>query len=69
MLLEVEGDEDGEVAGVEYEEETSLDMKYLQLSKKSLLGLTSNKSLKLWGAIGGRKVVILIDSGASAFHL
>ena len=43
-----------------------MDLKCLQLSKKSLLGLTSNKSLKLWGAIGARKVVVLIDSGASA---
>ena len=66
VLMEVEGSEDDKEEGLDFEEDAILDMKCLQLSKKSLLGLTSNKSLKLWGTLGARKVVILIDSGASA---
>ena len=66
VLMEVEGTEDTEEAEPKSEGEADLDCKCLQLSKKSLLGLTSNKSLKLWGAIGARRVVILIDSRASA---
>ena len=65
MLIEVESTEKEDEARLVSEEEAVLDLKCLQLSKKSLLGLTSNKSLKLWGAIGARKVVILVDSGAS----
>ena len=66
VLMEVEDTEEREGARSESDEEAVLDMKCLQLSRKSMLGLTSNKYLKLWGAIGTRKVVILIDLGASA---
>lgn len=38
--------------------------KALQLSLHSMVGLTSKKSLKLWGHIGDSKVVVLVDCGA-----
>ena len=66
VLMEVGSDGESDIAVDEREEDPVLDMKQLQLSKKSLLGITSNKSLKLWGTIGDRRVVVLIDSGASA---
>lgn len=42
-----------------------MELKTLQLSSHSFWGLTSNKSLKVWGAIKGEKVVVLVDSGAA----
>ncbi|KAK9028932.1 hypothetical protein V6N11_026066 [Hibiscus sabdariffa] len=38
--------------------------KLLELSLQSIIGFTSKKSLKEWGAILGNKVIVLIDSGA-----
>ncbi|XP_052725275.1 uncharacterized protein LOC108335028 [Vigna angularis] len=54
-------DEEGDVSeeGVDQEE------KLLELSACSAEGLTSPKTMKLTGKIGERRVVVLIDSGAS----
>lgn len=41
-------------------------MKTLQLSLQSKEGLTSNKSFKVWGDVGGRKVLTLMDSRATS---
>lgn len=41
---------------------SGLEMKALQIS----FGLTSNKSFKVLGKLGGTKVVILIDIGATS---
>lgn len=63
QLVLVESEE-AEVEEVE-EAEVVLEAKVLQLSLRSKEGLTSNKSFKVWGLIGNRAVLILIDSGAS----
>lgn len=47
------------------EPEPELEMKTLQLSMYSITGLTSKKSIKLWGTLEDKQVVILIDCGAS----
>ena len=39
--------------------------KLMELSLYSIAGLTSKKSLKVWGTILGKKVVVLIYSGGS----
>ncbi|KAK9037178.1 hypothetical protein V6N11_022099 [Hibiscus sabdariffa] len=39
--------------------------KLLELSLQSIIGFTSKKSLKVWSTILGKKVIVLIDSGAS----
>ncbi|KAJ1416998.1 Retrotransposon gag domain [Sesbania bispinosa] len=73
QLVLVEGQEDGEPAETEEDgdpaetEEPILELenKTLQLSLKSKEGLTSRKSFKIKGTIGGREVLILIDSGAT----
>ncbi|WVZ23326.1 hypothetical protein V8G54_001870 [Vigna mungo] len=49
----------------EEEEKTELEHKTLQLSLKSKVGLTSHKSFKIWGTIGQRRVLILVDCGAT----
>lgn len=54
--------------GVEEEEEaakTEAKLKNLQLSLYSITGITSKKSIKLWGELAGRKMVVLIDCRAS----
>ncbi|KAJ1413345.1 Chromo-like domain superfamily [Sesbania bispinosa] len=69
----MEGQEDGEPAETEEDgdpaetEEPILELEHktLQLSLKSKEGLTSRKSFKIKGTIGGREVLILIDSGAT----
>ena len=50
-------------------EELQLEVRSLRLSLASLKGLTSNKSLKVWGEIQGRPVIIMVDSGASCNFL
>ena len=47
------------------EEHLRLEMKTLQISLHSLNGLTSNKSFKMWGRIGGKEVVMLVDTEAT----
>ncbi|KAJ1382954.1 hypothetical protein SESBI_43769 [Sesbania bispinosa] len=50
----------------EDEEETQeLEHKTLQLFLKSKVGLTSHKSFKIWGSIGQRGVLILVDYEAT----
>ncbi|KAK9033096.1 hypothetical protein V6N11_018134 [Hibiscus sabdariffa] len=39
--------------------------KLLELSLQSIIGFISKKSLKVWGTILGKKVIVLIDNGAS----
>lgn len=60
MVILVE-DEDEEMEGVE----TELDQKPMELSTFLARGLTQPRTMKLHGQIGGRTVLILIDSGAN----
>lgn len=39
--------------------------KLMELSLYSIAGFPTKKSLKVWGKILGKKVIVLIDSGAS----
>lgn len=45
--------------------ESEAELKNLQLSLYSITGLTSKKSIKVWGELDGSKVVVLVDCGAS----
>lgn len=36
------------------------------LSLSSMVGLTAKRSMKMMGQIGGRQVIVLIDSGATS---
>ncbi|WVZ08472.1 hypothetical protein V8G54_021818 [Vigna mungo] len=49
----------------ELEENSNSEARPLELSACSAEGLTPPKTMKLTGLIGGRRVVVLIDSGAS----
>ncbi|KOM24702.1 hypothetical protein LR48_Vigan2444s000100 [Vigna angularis] len=49
----------------ELEESSNLEVKPLELSACSAEGLTPPKTMKLTGLIGEKRVVVLIDSGAS----
>lgn len=42
-----------------------LEMKIMQLSMYSITGLTTKKYIKSWGTLGERKLIVLIDCGAS----
>jgi predicted aspartyl protease len=53
------------VEQVKVDEETQ-ELKTLQLSLHSKERFTSNKSFKVWADIGGRRVLALIDSGATS---
>ena len=68
ILMEegVAGNLEDEDTGTPIEEELEAELKELQLSSFSYWGLTSNKSLKVWGEIQGEQVIVLVDSGASA---
>jgi hypothetical protein len=46
--------------------EETQELKTLQLSLQSKEGFTSNKSFKVWADFGGRRVLTLIDSGATS---
>ncbi|CAJ2679667.1 unnamed protein product [Trifolium pratense] len=61
-------EEEGEDWVEEQKEEVELveELKTLQLSLQSKEGFTSNKSFKVWADIGGRRVLTLIDSGATS---
>ena len=62
---EEEGGEEGvRSKGEEREQEGGLEVRNMKISLKSLAGLTSNKSFKVEGEIGGRRVLVLVDSGA-----
>ena len=64
-LILVEDDEDehedkGEEPGEDQGEQV---LQHMKISLNSFVGLTSNKSFKVEGSIGGRKVLVLVDSG------
>lgn len=76
LIVAIEDDEDGCLK--EYSEEIingGMDelnvqgqpesQKLMELSLYSIAGFTTKKSLKVWGTILGKKVIVLIDSGAS----
>jgi len=65
LVEDLEGEES---QGSEGEEENggNLTTKILQISLKRKEGLTSNRSFKVMGSIGGTKVLVLVDCGASA---
>lgn len=68
----VEGSDEELLEGPEpqKEEETEeLELRTLQVSFHSLKGLNSNKSFKVVGKLGGKKVIILIDIGATSNFL
>lgn len=46
---------DEESAEQESEREDEIEMKALQLSIYSIFGLTTKKSIKLWGTLGDKK--------------
>ncbi|CAA7046450.1 unnamed protein product [Microthlaspi erraticum] len=54
--------EEGENLVEDGEEQQEL----VTLSLHSMAGLTTETSMKMWGSIGDRKVVVLIDSGATS---
>ena len=67
-LTLVEGsneDSQEEKVGEMTEEGLKLEMKSLQTSLHSLKGLTSSKSFKVLGRIGGKEVVMLVDTRAT----
>lgn len=67
QLVLCEGPEEEESEGdSEGEADAEMEFKTLKLSLQSKEGFTSNKSFKLWGSIAGRKVLILVDSGATS---
>lgn len=47
------------------EEEKELKDSQLDLSLRSIVGITTPKTMKLKGTLGGRDVIVLIDSGAN----
>lgn len=58
IMVDEEEEEDGE-------KEPVGELAGMELSTLSAEGLTTPKTLKLKGRIGGREVLVLIDSGAS----
>ena len=71
QLILVEEDEDehedrGEEPGEDQGEQV---LQHMKISLNSFVGLTSNKSFKVEGSIGGRRVLVLVDSGASGNFL
>lgn len=65
ILVEGSGGEEEEPAREEEEEQVDMEVKSLQLSLIAR-GLTSNRSFKTWGQIGGKEVLGLIDCGATS---
>ena len=67
FVLMAEGEQEDypiEHMGIQ-EEVTEMEMRALQLFINSYWGLTSNKSMKVWGTIGNEALVILVDTGAT----
>ncbi|XP_061365599.1 uncharacterized protein LOC133308882 [Gastrolobium bilobum] len=69
LLIDDDDEEDGDTkaapvrdvpVGIPSEEEA-----LFQMSMFSLLGLSSNQSMKLWGSIRRERLVMMVDSGAS----
>ena len=66
LLSDHDDSPDKEEAEIVSEEEPpTVDMKTMQLSFSSFKGWTSNKSIKVWGEILGKPMIILIDSRAT----
>ena len=66
MLVEgSDDDSQGEQAPYGGEDELEVELKTLQISLNSLKGLTSNKSFKVEGSLGGTEVIILVDTRAT----
>lgn len=65
VLVKDSGGEEEELAREE-EEQVDMEVKTLELSLNSKVGLTSNRSFKTWGQIGGREVLVLVDCGATS---
>ena len=63
-MLTKEDDEVGTAGDTNAIEEEG-EPKDLQLSMCSIAGLSSKKTIKLWGKIGKEQVMVLIDCGAS----
>lgn len=63
ILIVGEEGEGGEEA--EIQEEKHVEEIAMQLNMGSMAGMTSKKSLKFWGTIGGKGVTVLVDSGAT----
>ncbi|XP_061359324.1 uncharacterized protein LOC133303430 [Gastrolobium bilobum] len=64
MLVSDDGGADGDEDPIQ-ETGGEDQLETLQLSIQSVVGITSNRSLKLWGKIQGHKVMVLVDTGAS----
>jgi len=63
-VLILEGDEDeADTADQKVESESAINS--LQLSMFSMFGLTSKKTIKLWGDLLNHRVLVLVDCGAS----
>lgn len=65
MQVLILDEEDKEEVNDDDTEDQEADLKNLQLSIYSIVGLTSKKSIKMWGILAGRKVAVLLDCGAS----
>ena len=70
VLVEGLDEEPVETPEPENEEEMEdMELRTLQISLNSLKGLTSSKSFKVVGSLGGKEVIILIDTGATSNFL
>ena len=58
-------EEKGRSEGEERKQGVEVEVRNMKIYLQSLAGLTSNKSFKVEGEIGGRRVLVLVDSGAS----
>ena len=64
LMEESEEEEEGnQEEGATIEEPTQ------QFSLMSMMGLTSKKAWRLWGSVHGKKVIILVDCGASTNYV
>lgn len=60
------GEDEVEKGGPGLAEDVTVDdVPNLQLNVSSIARMTSKKSLKLWGTINGRKLIVMVDSGES----
>lgn len=65
MLLMEEDIDEETIESKQEEKGLELEMKIMQLSMYSITGLTTKKYIKSWGTLGERKLIVLIDCGAS----
>ena len=64
-LIIMEEEEEGDPRSLQGEDKEEERGKFHQLSPHSIGGFTTRKSLKLWGKIKNKKVIVLIDCGAT----